>query len=77
MWQRLGDVPERFMPYGGTALALLLGHRRSMDFDFFSTAPLEPPRRPRQGGGFRNAEGSYGFGWKAFERGVAQIVGAD
>ena len=28
--------------YGGTALALRLGHRESVDFDFFSTAPFEP-----------------------------------
>lgn len=28
--------------YGGTALALRLGHRESVDFDFFSTAPLKP-----------------------------------
>lgn len=28
--------------YGRTALALRLGHRESVDFDFFSTAPFEP-----------------------------------
>ncbi|MFM8365848.1 MAG: nucleotidyl transferase AbiEii/AbiGii toxin family protein [Verrucomicrobiota bacterium] len=28
--------------YGGTALALRLGHRRSVDFDFFSAQPLSP-----------------------------------
>lgn len=28
--------------YGGTALALRLGHRTSVDFDFFSSAPLVP-----------------------------------
>ena len=29
-----------FVLYGGTAVALQLGHRRSLDFDFFSHAPL-------------------------------------
>lgn len=28
--------------YGGTALALRLGHRESVDFDFFSSQPIEP-----------------------------------
>jgi hypothetical protein len=28
--------------YGGTALALRLGHRNSVDFDFFSSTPLVP-----------------------------------
>lgn len=28
--------------YGGTALALRLGHRNSVDFDFFSALPLTP-----------------------------------
>ncbi len=28
--------------YGGTALALRLGHRESVDFDFFSSKPFEP-----------------------------------
>ena len=30
-----------FALYGGTALALRLGHRTSVDFDFFSDAPLD------------------------------------
>ncbi len=30
------------MLYGGTALALQLGHRSSVDFDFFSSRPLVP-----------------------------------
>lgn len=29
------------MLYGGTAIALRLGHRTSVDFDFFTSAPLE------------------------------------
>lgn len=30
------------MLYGGTALALRLGHRQSVDFDFFSTEEFDP-----------------------------------
>ena len=37
LWNRLGDVPESFVLYGGTALALRLAHRESVDFDFFTT----------------------------------------
>jgi hypothetical protein len=36
LWSRLGDIPEAFVLYGGTALALRLGHRQSLDFDFFA-----------------------------------------
>jgi hypothetical protein len=45
----IGQCPfaERFYLAGGTALALRLGHRRSIDLDFFSaTDPLA--RRTRQ-----------------------------
>jgi len=31
-----------FVLYGGTALALRLGHRQSIDFDFFSAIPFAP-----------------------------------
>jgi hypothetical protein len=33
-------VPRRFALYGGTAIALRLGHRQSVDFDFFSETDL-------------------------------------
>ena len=42
LWPRLGEVPEHFVLYGGTALALRLGHRQSEDFDFFSATPFDP-----------------------------------
>jgi len=35
-------VPGHFVLYGGTALALRLGHRASADFDFFSAKPFDP-----------------------------------
>ena len=33
-----------FVLYGGTAIALQLGHRQSVDFDFFSNRPLDPTK---------------------------------
>ena len=41
LWPKLGSVRERFVLYGGTALAFRLGHRASVDFDFFSFEPFE------------------------------------
>ena len=35
LWPELGQVPADFALYGGTALALHLGDRESIDFDFF------------------------------------------
>jgi len=37
LWPTLGQVPKRFVLYGGTAIALRIGHRESVDFDFFSS----------------------------------------
>ena len=42
LWPLLGQVPSGFVLYGGTALALRLGHRRSVDFDFFTSRPFSP-----------------------------------
>lgn len=36
IWNELKATPGHFVLYGGTALALRLGHRQSEDFDFFS-----------------------------------------
>ena len=41
LWPKLGDTPKQFVLYGGTALALRLGHRQSVDFDFFSSEPFD------------------------------------
>src|SRR6202034_2462988 len=35
LWRELDQVPAEFTLYGGTAIALHLGHRQSVDFDFF------------------------------------------
>lgn len=42
LWAELKDTPDFFVLYGGTALALRLGHRQSEDFDFFSNKPFQP-----------------------------------
>lgn len=39
-WNEEKRIPGNFVLYGGTALALRLGHRQSLDFDFFSSAPV-------------------------------------
>lgn len=42
LWPELKDTPANFTLYGGTAIALRLGHRFSVDFDFFSGEPFLP-----------------------------------
>ena len=42
IWLQLGTVPRNFVLYGGTALALRLGHRQSVDFDFFCNEVFAP-----------------------------------
>ena len=42
LWDELGATPPGFVLYGGTAIALRLGHRHSEDFDFFSNEPFAP-----------------------------------
>jgi len=41
LWKELNVTPDHFTLYGGTALALYLGHRKSVDFDFFSRVPFD------------------------------------
>jgi hypothetical protein len=40
LWPFLALTPRHFTLYGGTAVALRLGHRESVDFDWFSDVPL-------------------------------------
>jgi len=42
IWPELRQIPRCFVLYGGTALSLRLGHRKSVDFDFSSSLPFEP-----------------------------------
>lgn len=41
LWGELHAVPEPFVLYGGTAIALHLGHRESEDFDFFADTNID------------------------------------
>jgi hypothetical protein len=41
LWAELTTVPGEFTLYGGTALALHLGHRKSVDFDFFGSLAID------------------------------------
>jgi hypothetical protein len=40
LWRELSAVPNEFFLYDGTAVALHLGHRTSVDFDFFCSRSL-------------------------------------
>ena len=42
LWPELKQVPETFILYGGTAIALQIGHRKSVDFDFFGSEVFDP-----------------------------------
>jgi hypothetical protein len=42
VWDLLTCIPSTFVLYGGTAIALRLAHRASIDFDFFSNEPFTP-----------------------------------
>jgi len=42
VWAELAQVPAEFALYGGTGIALRLGHRQSIDFDFFATRGFNP-----------------------------------
>ncbi len=42
LWPKLGEIPERFVLYGGTGVGLHLGHRPSADFDFFASSSFVP-----------------------------------
>lgn len=42
LWPELAQTPDHLILYRGTAIALRLAHRTSVDFDFFSMATFEP-----------------------------------
>jgi hypothetical protein len=56
LWDELGATPEHFVLYGGTAIALRLGHRHSEDFDFFSGAAFSPSKLKAKVAYLRGAE---------------------
>ena len=57
VWEELSrSAPADFVLYGGTSIALRLGHRTSVDFDFFSSEPFRPGELQRQITWIREAE---------------------
>lgn len=42
LWSELGQFRDEFVLYGGTAIVLQLGHRESLDFDFFASRSFQP-----------------------------------
>jgi hypothetical protein len=44
LWDELAAVPPEFVLYNGTAVALHLGHRQSVDFDIFGNRPFDPAK---------------------------------
>lgn len=56
LWRELEANPDHFTLYGGTALALYLGHRTSVDFDFFSNATFDPDDLAKNVPYLKNAE---------------------
>lgn len=48
LWGELAEIPPGFVLYGGTGLALRLGHRISEDFDFFSNREFSPDGLERE-----------------------------
>lgn len=42
LWDEMSAIPATFTLYGGTAIALHLGHRASVDFDFFGSEGIDP-----------------------------------
>ena len=48
LFPELKDTPPQFILCGGTAIALRLGHRVSVDFDFFSNEPFDPDKLYQQ-----------------------------
>jgi hypothetical protein len=42
LWDELDEVPPSFVLIGGTAIALQLSHRASVDYDFISSEEFDP-----------------------------------
>lgn len=63
LWSELDAVPSDFVLYGGTALALQLGHRVSEDFDFFSSSGFDPHRLRSRLPFFRDLDPSNSEAW--------------
>jgi len=67
LWPELNTVPTDFVLYGGTGLALQIGHRSSEDFDFFSTSGFDPSRLQSRLPFFRDLDGDDADAWVHFK----------
>lgn len=56
LWPELAAIPPYFTLYGGTAIALRLAHRPSVDFDFFGREAFDPDLIYRRLAFLRGAE---------------------
>lgn len=56
LWRELTELPSHFVLYGGTAIALRLGGRQSIDFDFFTSNPVSAETLTRRLGFLSGAE---------------------
>lgn len=63
LWPELDAIPSDFVLYGGTGLALQLGHRVSEDFDFFSSSNFDPDRLRSRLPFFRNLDPTDSDTW--------------
>jgi hypothetical protein len=68
LWLELDAVPSDFVLYGGTGLALHLGHRVSEDFDFFSSSGFEPSRLRASLPFFRELDPANPDAWVQYKR---------
>jgi len=56
LWPRLADLPPDAVLYGGTAIAVRLAHRASVDFDLFLPRSFDPDDLRREAPLLRGAE---------------------
>ncbi len=56
LWPRLAELPLDAVLYGGTAIAVRLAHRSSVDFDLFLPRSFVPDDLRRESSLLRNAE---------------------
>lgn len=68
LWPELDAVPSDFVLYGGTGLALQLGHRVSEDFDFFSSSDFDADRLRSRLPFFRDLDPSNSDIWAHCKR---------
>ena len=68
LWSELDAVPTDFVLYGGTGLALQLGHRVSEDFDFFSSSGFDPEHLRSRLPFFRDLDPTNPDAWVHFKR---------